>query len=535
MNTAEIAEEWFRERARNNLINFCQYAIKKFETANHHRVIARYLDRWIKGEIKRLMIFAPPRHGKSLLVSQCLPALIFGQNPDAQIIGASHTKRLATKLAIKLQSTMDSAKYAELFPHVTLKIRGKKSSPIEVRKSDEFNIIGHDGKFSCYGVGSAIVGEGFQYGIIDDPIGSREEAYSPVQRDKVNDWYATEFTSRMAPNARILIMHMRWHPQDLAGFMQELQAENEDADKWNIVSFPAVSDKDHTPTEDDPRQPGEPLWKERYPIEYLNARKAENTDSDWLAIYQQRPTAEGGNRFKTEWFDTIWVWKESQGDPRGKIAIRKRDLRWQEWAVSDCSIFGMVDPAATIKPSSDDTAIGAFLQTPDGDLCVIDIDSGKVALEQIPHKIKNYAFEHRLMWVGVEANGFQVTIATETRRLNTVPIRELSHRGKGKLTRAYPALIMGSNGQIVLPEKAKWKRWLLEQLAEFSGLEGDEDDAVDILSYAALEMNTRQRQPIEGTKPPIPVPPSRLPDPDKPKMVPMPEPSSAPRRKLFGG
>lgn len=48
-----------------------------------------------RGKIKRLMIFMPPSHGKSMLVLQFLPAWYLGTFPDRRIIVCGYGNDLA--------------------------------------------------------------------------------------------------------------------------------------------------------------------------------------------------------------------------------------------------------------------------------------------------------------------------------------------------------------------------------------------------------------------------------------------------------
>src|SRR5580704_10660438 len=74
----------------------------------HPRVVCRHLDRLIKGEITRLMLFMPPRSGKSELVSRRLPAYVLGKNPDARVMACSHTAQLAGRMNRDVHRIIDS-------------------------------------------------------------------------------------------------------------------------------------------------------------------------------------------------------------------------------------------------------------------------------------------------------------------------------------------------------------------------------------------------------------------------------------------
>ncbi len=109
-----------RRKARTNLLDFTLYTFPTFKVNWHHRLMCQYLDRFAAGAIKRLMIFAPPRHTKSELVSRRLPAFLLGQNPDAAIIASSYSATLAEQMNRDVQRIIDSLEYKRLFPDTNL-------------------------------------------------------------------------------------------------------------------------------------------------------------------------------------------------------------------------------------------------------------------------------------------------------------------------------------------------------------------------------------------------------------------------------
>ena len=62
------------------------------------------------------MVFLPPQHGKSELVSRRFPAFMLGHKPDLRLICASHTKDLAVSMNRDVQRIMASAAYAGSSP-----------------------------------------------------------------------------------------------------------------------------------------------------------------------------------------------------------------------------------------------------------------------------------------------------------------------------------------------------------------------------------------------------------------------------------
>jgi hypothetical protein len=68
--------------AARDLACYCLALWPKFELAAHHRIIVDKLEAVERGDLRRLMIFLPPRHGKSTLATQFFAAWYVGLHPD---------------------------------------------------------------------------------------------------------------------------------------------------------------------------------------------------------------------------------------------------------------------------------------------------------------------------------------------------------------------------------------------------------------------------------------------------------------------
>ena len=135
-------------------------------------------------------------------------------------------------------------------------------------------------------------------GVGDDLFGSREDAYSDTVRKKRWDWYLDDFSARLKPGAKRILMNTRWHEEDVAGRVLE-QIERKEI-KGRVISIPAIAEAN------DPlgREPGEYLWDDPDGYNYgafLRARQKETSPMMWAALYQQRPAPEEGDYFKAEW------------------------------------------------------------------------------------------------------------------------------------------------------------------------------------------------------------------------------------------
>lgn len=305
----QLAQELALERklfqldAQERLLHFSVYTKPDYHVGWHHRIMCSALDDFAAKKIKRLMIFMPPRHGKSELVSRRLPAHIFGQKPNAQIIATSYSASLASRMNRDVQKIMDDQSYKELFPKT--KLGGKKEgSKIQAtRTTSFFEITGHSGLYRSAGVGGGIVGMGADYIIIDDPIKNQEEADSDIYRQRVWDWYTSTLYTRLEKDAGLLITLTRWHEDDLAGRLIQMMKTAPDADQWQIINFPAI--REDMETEQDPRKIGEALWSEKYDVPALKSIHLSVGSRTWNAQYQQRPAAQEGEIIKREWWKFV--------------------------------------------------------------------------------------------------------------------------------------------------------------------------------------------------------------------------------------
>lgn len=266
------------------------------------------------------MVFMPPRHGKSELVSRRFPAYVFGKNRDLQIISTSYGADLASRMNRDVQRIIDSPQYGDVFPET--KLFGKNIQTIAygsfLRNSEIFEIVGNRGSYRSAGVGGGITGMGCNILIVDDPIKDAEQAYSDVYRDKVWEWFTSTAYTRLESGGGVLIVLTRWHEDDLAGRL--LQREVIGGDKWKVITYPAIAEKDELH-----RKEGDPLHADRFPLEQLNSIRTAVGGQVWASLYQQRPTALEGGIVKRNW---IRFYKELP---------EKFDLLVQSW---DCTFKG---------------------------------------------------------------------------------------------------------------------------------------------------------------------------------------------------
>jgi len=166
-----IQEKKSRVNARKDFLSFIQYTKPNYIINWHHMVMAAFIQKWIEGKIKNLIISAPPRHSKSENVSRRLPAFLLGLNPNTQIISTNYNDSLAQNMGRDVQRIVDSEKYYTLFPNTQL----YGSPNLKLNKHEkytrtlyEFQIARHEGIYRTGGIRTGITGKGCWYLLIDD-------------------------------------------------------------------------------------------------------------------------------------------------------------------------------------------------------------------------------------------------------------------------------------------------------------------------------------------------------------------------------
>jgi hypothetical protein len=288
----EIRDEW----ARRRLLHFTERTFSEYRAGWFHRVVAERLDFFLADiaakRSPRLILTAPPQHGKSELVSRRLPAFALGRNPNLQVIATSYSADRAFDFSNDVQHIMDTKQYHDIFPET--RIVGEYAKAGEARRAvGLFQVVGHRGRYRAAGVGGGITGEPADLLIVDDPIKDFAKAISENTRESVWNWLTSTAMTRLQEGGGVIIMATRWHLDDPIGRLLEKQPG-----RWELVNFRAIAEEDEPPY----RLAGEPLSVERYSLESLLAIRDGGAMSSyqWAALYQQRPSPLGGGIFKRD-------------------------------------------------------------------------------------------------------------------------------------------------------------------------------------------------------------------------------------------
>lgn len=293
--TAELAK---RELARRHFLDFNRYVYDGYIENWHTNILCDALERVLAGDIRFLMVEAPPRHSKSIHVSQLFPAFAIGKDQDTPIIVSSYSGDLATDHGRETRNIIDGVPYRNLFA---------TKLAADSKAKGKWNTEGK-GAYNAAGVGGSITGKGAKFFVIDDPFKDRKEADSIVIRDDRWKWMRAVARTRLTPDGAIILMHTRWHEDDLIGRLTVGKDTKESwvdyfdflagaRAKWVRLTLPAIA------THDEPyRAAGDALWPGRYPLTELEDIKSSIGPYEWSALYQQTPVDDTAREFKKEWF-----------------------------------------------------------------------------------------------------------------------------------------------------------------------------------------------------------------------------------------
>lgn len=315
---AQNPELFLQEGARRKLLWFAEYMQPDFQPTPFHQAYYEILDRFAKRQIKKLIIQAPPQHGKSQGSSRHLPAQMLGLWPDLKICICSYAATIAKDFNRDVQRLIDNEKYHAVFPDTCLNNSNVVTvSSNYLRNSDVFEIVNHTGSLRVVGRGGSLTSKTVDVMIFDDLYKDASEANSPQIRATAWDWYTKVALTRLHNESQQLIVFTRWHPDDIIGKIIESEnvvmaeswadLDNIPAGAWVLVNFEAI--KTGKPTEIDARESGQPLWAERHSLERLLAAKSLDPVG-FQCLYQGDPGNAEGKLYQP--FKT-WVEKSDYG------------------------------------------------------------------------------------------------------------------------------------------------------------------------------------------------------------------------------
>lgn len=352
-----------------------------FKFSRLHTFLIDKIQQVVDGTLPKICISLPPRHGKSLVISELLPAFALVRNPLEQIMTISYSASLAQAFGYKVRTAVQGKMHNTFFPWAALPDEGRSGAGLRLRPYEQL-IEEYEGRFpepmDLYygfgsgstlnaGVGGPITGKPCTLGIIDDPIKNRAQAESPAYIKTLHNFFGPTFFSRLEPGARLIVVHTRWNDNDLIGYILKNLPD------WEYIRLPAICD-----SSDDPlgRSIGEPLFPEKYSLDDLDTIKSNLQSKDWNALYQQNPTTGATN-----------IWEPSN------IRILPVDYLPSSYEVLDTIIS--YDCAEELHDQADYTAITTSLVTVTGKLILQDTIRKRMTFNELCNTMKELELKHK--------------------------------------------------------------------------------------------------------------------------------------------
>jgi len=431
------------EHARRRLGAFTSRMFANYEPAAHITALIEALERVVSTPGGRLIVTMPPRHSKSLHVSEHLPAWYLGRNPDKRIIAASHSAHLAYTFSRRVRNKIAHPSYP--FPTVT--VAGDKGSV------QAWDIDGHTGGYYAVGVGGSPTGHGGNI-VIDDPIRSAADADSQTVRDGLWEWYQETIRPRLEPaDGWIVVTATRWHEDDLTGRLLAAQATG--GERWEHLHLPAITDA------------GDALWPERWPVTALLPVRGAIGSRAWEAQYQGRPSPAEGGTFKREWWR---FWDEST-----RPAMDAFDTVIQSWDMT------------FRETKSGSFVVGQIWAKRGADLYLLAQTRDRMDFPASVQAVRDLS----ALWpmcrekiVEDKANG--PAVVAQLRREIPGLIEVSPQGGKEARANAVSHLIEAGNVHLPAPSLAPWVDAFLEEAAAFPN--GKNDDQVDAMTQALVRL-----------------------------------------------
>jgi predicted phage terminase large subunit-like protein len=467
------------ELCRQDFIAYCIAQYPSFVFPKHILLMAIYLEKVANGEIKRLLITMPPRHGKSETASKLFPAWFIGKHKGKKTVAiATYGQDLSNEIGVALNGRMNSDVYKEIFP---------ESVPSDASNSIKRLVTVNGGGYIATAVGGALTGKGGHLRILDDPNKNREEAESDLEQKKQWDWWTSVFMTRGEVEIRddgesagddeapTIVILTRWSDKDIARKLIDLQKEQNEAglpvDQWVELNLEAICTK-----EDDPlgRTPCEniedpltwkdenALWPEKVSASMLARLRWTIGPRDFNSLFQQTPSSATGDLFLRE------MWQFYQEVPP------ECDRPVQSW---DCNY----------KQTSDsDFAVGLIARArKKRSLYIMDRWKGRwpfpVLLEKVRAAKELYP-ETTAIYIEEKANGRPVIDTLSLEIAGIIPVepkilgsKDARWNGSAKYQNA---------GNIYLPLNAPWVPDFIEAMSAIPG--GKYDDDADAFAQLVL-------------------------------------------------
>ena len=428
----------------------------------HIHLIADRLQKVESGEMKRLMVFLPPRSSKSVICSKLFPAWYVGRHPQHEILTVSHSDQLASDFGRSVRDLVNFDLFNTVFPDVALRS--------DVRAAGKWK-TNQGGTYYAAGVRSQIAGRGAHVAILDDVM-SEEDSFSETGRRYVKEWYPSGLRTRIMPNGSIVIINTRYHEDDLCGWLLRQESQIELENKWEVIKIPAWVDEPSSKMLNLPV--GSSYFPEWKPSEILKNDeeeiKASNGSRYWESLYMQNPVPDTGGIIKKKWLK----WWDYDEPPACDYIIQTYDTAFSTKTTADFSViqtWGIFEHMETDSTGRENWV---------SNLILLGNEKGRFDYPALRTKAQELYDYHKPDVCIIEKKASGQSLIQDLRRAGLPVLDYIPDRDK--TARVYAATPLMEAGRVWLPKGYEWSDDLYGEAITFPNAR--HDDQVDAMTMA---------------------------------------------------
>jgi len=450
-------------RARDDFLTFVKVfaptLVSDFKMGRHIKLLCSKLQGVVDGDIKRLMVFLPPRSSKSLICSKLFPAWYIGNFSNHEIMSVSHSDQLASDFGRTVRDIVNTEKFQRIFKGVALRSDVKAAGKWKTNKN---------GSYYAAGVRSQVAGRGANIALLDDVM-SEEDSFSQTGRKYIKEWYPAGLRTRLMPNGSIIIINTRYHYDDLCGWLlkQEKTAE-QSTYPWEVISIPAWLNEEAAELLDLPVGSSYfPEWKsdEILRIDEQEIR-ASNGARYWNSLYMQDPSPDDGGIIKKKYIQ----WWEYEDPPECQFIIQTYDTAFSTSRTADYSV---IQTWGIFHDYDEDYGHSSHL-------ILLGNTRGRYEYPELRRIAQELYREFRPDVCIIERKASGQSLIQDMRRAGLPVLDYLPD--KDKVARVYASTPMMEAGRVWLPKNKIWADDLFSECMSFPN--GSHDDQVDCLTMA---------------------------------------------------
>ena len=411
-----------------------------FDVSPCHQLMIDHLEALVRGDITKLAMILPPRHGKTTLGNIIAPAYVLGRNPTETIITVSYGSELSESWGRRVRNILGDPAFQQVFPNCKLSPDSAASYRFTTTAGGEYNATGR---------GGPITGKGASLLVLDDLVKDSSEANSDTITHGIIEWLQHVAFTRLTPNGRVLAIATRWSERDPMGWMLQQPG-------WTVLHLPAIAEPDNDPLG---REIGEALWPSQYPVEALEQTRADVGSRVFQCLYQGNVAAAQGTIFKRDWFRHYDQAPALEGFSR---IVQSWDTAFKTGATNDFSVCATVG------------------QTQNG-FYLLSLYRAKIEFPELKRKVSELADFWKPSEIYIEDRASGQSLISELKIATTYPVIPVT-TDRDKETRASACTGFFEAGKVLFPQGAAWLPDLEDELASFPG--GRFDDCVDAICQA---------------------------------------------------